>query len=184
MKQRLVKSFDVEAGHRQKYFWVRLNGGVAVVSHEHKEKTAMLGVFWRWQLIMNCYSSINSDFGIMSVVEQGFYLRFVLIQLALPGPLGLPNFFPEAFTALNASFVREEINSLSISAAIENAIATILLCMVSSSCQFPFRAPECPKRTNQTCPRRLQLQKLQRPSARIRIIAIDRAHGRTPCHRQ
>ena len=48
-------------------------------------------------------------------------------SLLLPGPLGRPSFSPWAFLKRKASFVRCEIKSRSISAAIENASAMISL---------------------------------------------------------
>ena len=63
-----------------------------------------------------------------------------LSSLLLPGPFGRPTGRPEARLARRASFVRSEINPRSISAAIENTIAMILLWMISSRCQSPLIA--------------------------------------------
>ena len=54
-----------------------------------------------------------------------------LSSLLLPGPFGRPTGRPEARLARRASFVRAEINLRSISAAIENTIAMILLVPVA-----------------------------------------------------
>lgn len=61
-------------------------------------------------------------------------------SLLLPGPLGRPNTIPCSFLKRNASWVRCEIRSCSIYAAMENAKAMILLWILWSSCQFPFTA--------------------------------------------
>ena len=72
-----------------------------------------------------------------TVCQQALDLRPKGIQLALARSPG-PSFSPWAFLKRKASFVRCEIKSCSISAAIENASAMILLWMLWSSCQFPF----------------------------------------------
>jgi NAD(P)-dependent dehydrogenase (short-subunit alcohol dehydrogenase family) len=59
-------------------------------------------------------------------------------SLLFPGPVGLPSFIPCAFLKGKASLVRCEIRSSSISAAIEKAIAMILLWMLWSKRQFPL----------------------------------------------
>ena len=60
--------------------------------------------------------------------------------MLLPGPFGRPSGCPEAFLAPGASLVLAEIKSRSIVAAIEKAMAMILLWMVSSSLQDPLIA--------------------------------------------
>ena len=73
------------------------------------------------------------------VGKQRLDFRTVLVQLAFAGAFR-PSDRQEARLARRDSFVRSEINPRSISAAIENTIAMILLWMVSSRCQLPLIA--------------------------------------------
>jgi hypothetical protein len=73
-----------------------------------------------------------------TICQQAFDLGQYGSSLLFPGPVGLPSFIPCAFLKRKASLVRCEIRSRSISAAIEKAIAMILLWMLWSKRQAPF----------------------------------------------
>ncbi len=63
-----------------------------------------------------------------------------LSNLLFPIQRGRPNLIPICLSAASASLVRWLIRSLAISAAIENAIATILDWIDPFSCQLPLMA--------------------------------------------
>ena len=73
-----------------------------------------------------------------TICQQAFDLGTIRMSLLFPGPGGLPSIIPCDFLKRNASLVRCEIRSRSISAAIEKAIAMILLWILWSRRQAPF----------------------------------------------